>query len=41
MKKWFDDNQLALNIGKTNYVIFHSHAKNVTDLSKLNFVQKG
>ena len=27
VKKWLDANQLALNIGKTNYAIFHSQAK--------------
>ena len=25
VKKWLEANWLALNIGKTNYVIFHSH----------------
>ena len=27
VRKWLEANGLALNIGKTNYVIFHSHAK--------------
>ena len=27
VKKWLDANKLALNVVKTNFVIFHSHAK--------------
>ena len=27
VKKWLDANRLALNISKTNYVIFHSPTK--------------
>ena len=28
VKKWLDSNQLSLNIGETNFVIFHSpHVK--------------
>ena len=27
IKKWLDANKLALNIDKTNYVIFHSPAR--------------
>ena len=27
VKKWLDANKLALNVDKTNFIIFHSHAK--------------
>ena len=27
VKKWLDANKLALNIEKTNFVVFHSTAK--------------
>ena len=40
VRKWIEANWLALNIGKTSYVLFHSHAKNVMNLSELNLVQK-
>ena len=29
VKKWLDANQLALNIDKTNFVIFHSPQKQI------------
>ena len=31
VKKWLDANQLALNIDKTNFVIFHSRQKKITE----------
>ena len=34
VKKWLDSNRLSLNIGKTNFVIFHSaHAKLVESIT--------
>ena len=30
VKKWLDDNKLALNIEKNNFVLFHSAVKNIT-----------
>ena len=30
IKKWLDANKLSLNIGKTNYIIFHSSSANVS-----------
>ena len=29
VRKWLEANRLSLNIAKTNYVIFHSHAKRI------------
>ena len=31
MKNWLDANKLALNVDKTNFAIFHSHTKNLTE----------
>ena len=31
VRKWLEANRLALNISKTNYVIFHSSAKNLNE----------
>ena len=37
MKKWLDANKLALNVDKTNFIIFHSHAKKLTEPIALKF----
>ena len=37
MKKWLDANKLALNVDKTNFVIFHSHVKKLTEPIALKF----
>ena len=37
IKKWLDANKLALNIDKTNYVIFHSPARKLTEPVVLKF----
>ena len=37
VKKLLDSNKLALNIDKTNFVIFHSHAKKLTEPIALKF----
>ena len=29
VKKWLDANKLALNVDKTNFIIFHTHAKSL------------
>ena len=31
VRKWLEANRLSLNINKTNYVIFHSSAKKVSE----------
>ena len=31
VKRWLDTNKLALNLGKTNFVLFHSSRKNLTE----------
>ena len=40
IKKWLDANKLATNIDKTNYVIFHSPARNLTEPFVLKFGRK-
>ena len=40
VKAWMDCNKLALNIEKTNYVLFHSPKKKPTDLIPLKFGKK-
>ena len=40
VKKWLDANKLALNVDKTNFVIFHSHAKKLTEPIALKFGRK-
>ena len=37
IKKWLDANKLALNTDKTNYVIFHSPARKLTEPVVLKF----
>ena len=37
MKKWLDANKLALNVDKTNFVIFRSHPKKLTEPIALKF----
>ena len=37
VKKWLEANKLALNVEKTNFVVFHSPAKKVTELVILKF----
>ena len=37
VKKWLDANKLALNVDKTNFVIFYSHAKKLTEPIALKF----
>ena len=37
IKNWLDANKLALNIDKTNYVIFHSPARKLTEPVGLKF----
>ena len=37
--KWLEANRLALNIDKTNYVIFHSPTNKVDNLLELNLAQ--
>ena len=49
MRKWLEANQLALNISKTNYIIFDSYAKKCDEfiriklgsktISRVNFVK--
>ena len=39
-KAWMDCNKLALNIEKTNYILFHSPKKKPTDLIPLKFGKK-
>ena len=40
MKKWLDADKLALNVDKTNLVIFHSRAKKLTEPIALKFGRK-
>ena len=40
VKKWLDANKLALNIDKTNFVVFHSPAKNLMEPIILKFGRK-
>ena len=40
VKKWLDANKLALNIDKTNFVLFHSDQKKVTEPATLKFGRK-
>ena len=40
VKKWLDANKLALNVDKTNFVIFHSHGKKLTEPIALKFGRK-
>ena len=37
VKKWLEANKLALNIEKTNYVIFHSPVKKITETVNIKF----
>ena len=40
VKKWLEANKLALNIEKTNFVVFHSPAKKPTEPIILKFGRK-
>ena len=40
VKKWLKANRLALNIDKTNFVIFHSHQRKITDNIVVRFGRK-
>ena len=40
VKKWLEANKLALNIEKTNFVVFHSPAKKLTEPVILKFGRK-
>ena len=40
VKKWLDANQLALNIDKTSFVIFHSPQKKITEQIIIKFMKK-
>ena len=40
VKKWLEANKLALNIEKTNFVVFHSPAKKLTEPIILKFGRK-
>ena len=40
VKKWLDTNKLALNLDKTNFVLFHSPQVSATELIKLKFGKK-
>ena len=40
VKKWLEANKLALNIEFTNYVIFHSPVKKITETVKIKFGRK-
>ena len=40
VKKWLDANQLALNIEKTNFVIFHSPQRKIDDNIVIKFMRK-
>ena len=40
VKKWLDANKLALNIDKTNFVVFHSPAKILMEPIILKFGRK-
>ena len=39
-RKWLEANRLALNIDKTNFVIFHSQQRKITDNIELQFGRK-
>ena len=40
VRKWLEANRLALNISKTNYVIFHSSAKNLNEFIRIKLGSK-
>ena len=40
VKKWLDANKLSLNIDKTNFVVFHSPARKLTEPIVLKFGRK-
>ena len=40
VKKWLEANKLALNIEKTNFVVFHSPARKLTEPTILKFGRK-
>ena len=40
VQKWLDANQLGLNIDKTNFVIFHSTQKKITEQIIIKFMKK-
>ena len=40
VQKWLDTNQLALNIDKTNFVIFHSPQKKIAEHIIIKFMKK-
>ena len=40
IKKWLEANRLALNIDKTNYVIFHSPARKIEEFVKIKLGSK-
>ena len=40
VRKWLEANRLALNISKTNYVIFHSHSKKVSEFIRIKLGRK-
>ena len=40
LKKWLEANKLALNVEKTNFVVFHSPAKKLTEPVILKFGRK-
>ena len=40
VKKWLDASQWALNIDKTNFVIFHSPQKKITEQIIIKFMKK-
>ena len=40
IRKWLEANRLALNISKTNYVIFHSPSKKINEFIKIKLGQK-
>ena len=40
VRKWLDANQLALNIDKTNFVIFHSPQKQIDHQVVIKFMRK-
>ena len=40
VRKWLEANRLALDISKTNYVIFHSPSKKINEFIKIKLGQK-
>ena len=40
VRKWLEENRLSLNIGKTNHVIFHSHAKRIDEFIQIKLGRK-